>query len=91
MEPDIGDRPADQRLFCVWLSDGNRDGFRILMESVPWTGNLGSGDRPRVDLETDLRTLPETGFKRKLEAVAEQSMFDWERDKRPQIPYEDCV
>ena len=51
----------------------------------------GAETGPGVDLETDSRTLLETGFKRKLEAVAEQSMFDWGEDKRPQIPYEDCV
>lgn len=33
----------------------------------------------------------ETGFKRKLETVAGQTVFDWGEDKRPQIPYEDCV
>ena len=33
----------------------------------------------------------ETGFKRKLETVAGQTVFEWGEDKRPQIPYEDCV
>ena len=33
----------------------------------------------------------ETGFKRKLETVAGQTVFDWGEDKRLQIPYEDCV
>ena len=44
-EPDIGDRPADQRLFCVWLSDGTGMASGSLWKSVPWTGDLGSGDR----------------------------------------------
>ena len=33
----------------------------------------------------------ETGFKRKLETVAGQTVFEWGEDKRPQIPYEECV
>ena len=33
----------------------------------------------------------ETGFQRKLETVAGQTVFEWGEDKRPQIPYEDCV
>lgn len=52
-----------------------------------WGAETGSG----VDLETDSRPLPETGFKRKLETVAGQTVFEWGEDKRPQIPYEDCV
>lgn len=67
-----------------WLPDPYGKVFR---GREIWGAETGSG----VDLETDSRTLPETGFKRKLEAVAEQSMFDWGEDKRPQIPYEDCV
>ena len=67
-----------------WLPDPYGKVFR---GREIWGAETGSG----VDLETDSRTLPETGFKRKLEAVAEQSVFDWGEDKRPQIPYEDCV
>ena len=60
---------------------------RVFRGRELWGAETGSG----VDLETDLRTLPETGFKRKLETVAGQTVFEWGEDKRPQIPYEDCV
>ena len=67
-----------------WLPDPYGKVFR---GREIWGAETGSG----VDLETDSRTLPETGFKRKLETVAGQTVFDWGEDKRPQIPYEDCV
>lgn len=67
-----------------WLPDPYGKVFR---GREIWGAETGSG----VDLETDSRTLPETGFKRKLEAVAGQTVFEWGEDKRPQIPYEDCV
>lgn len=67
-----------------WLPDPYGKVFR---GRELWGAETGSG----VDLETDSRTFPETGFKRKLETVAGQTVFDWGEDKRPQIPYEDCV
>ena len=67
-----------------WLPDPYG---RVLRGREIWGAETGSG----VDLETDSRTLPETGFKRKLETVAGQTVFEWGEDKRPQIPYEDCV
>lgn len=54
----------------------NRDGFRILMEKCSVGREIWGA---------------ETGFKRKLETVAGQTVFEWGEDKRPQIPYEDCV
>ena len=67
-----------------WLSDP----YGIVLRGREiWGAETGSG----VDLETDSRTFPETGFKRKLETVAGQTVFEWGEDKRPQIPYEDCV
>ena len=60
---------------------------RVFRGRELWGAETGSG----VDLETDSRTFPETGFKRKLETVAGQTVFEWGEDKRPQIPYEDCV
>lgn len=67
-----------------WLPDPYGKVFR---GREIWGAETGSG----VDLETDSRPLPETGFKRKLETVAGQTVFEWGEDKRPQIPYEDCV
>ena len=67
-----------------WLPDPYGKVFR---GREIWGAETGSG----VDLETDSRPLPETGFKRKLETVAGQTVFEWGEDKRPQTPYEDCV
>lgn len=44
-----------------------------------------------MNLEMSPQRDPEAVTERKLEAVAGQSVFDWGEDKRPQIPYEDCV
>ena len=62
-----------------WLPDPYG---RVLRGRESWGAETGSG----VDLGTDSRTLPETGFKRKLETVAGQTGFEWGEDIRPQIP-----
>lgn len=67
-----------------WLSDPYGREFR---GRENWGMETDSG----TNLETDSGTLRETSLKRKLEAVAGQAVFDWGEDKRPQIPYEDCV
>lgn len=44
-----------------------------------------------TDLEMSPQKNPETVMERKMEAIAGQTVFDWGEDRRPQIPYEDCV
>lgn len=67
-----------------WLPDPYGREFR---GREIWGAETESG----TNLETDQKSLAEAGLERKMEAIAGQSVFDWGEDKRPQIPYEDCV